>query len=378
MARKSYQELEAIKQQYGVDRIWSFSRINSFINCPQSYFLKYVKKEKEKESSIYALLGSEFHDILEKYYNNELKREELPDEAKSAILNIELLDLKFNRNDDAQNENIKQKYFACINDFFLNHKTVPYNIKSEQYLLIKIGNHLLNGYLDAVHKENDTYIVTDYKSSSIYTGKKIPQEGRQLMLYSLGLHQTGIPVEQIKCRWNFLKYNSVTFMQKNGKEKTMNCERHAWVGKLKSKLRGDLKDLNYDAEEIENLLEQCMLVNSIDILPDKVKNKYNVSDCYVYVPLDKEILLNLERELTETIELIIEREGIYGKTKDINIWNKSVEDKDFYWCSNICGYTPNQCFCYKEFLDNKDMFKTSSRDEEDDDSESWLKELGLI
>jgi hypothetical protein len=389
MARKTYEEIEVLKKKYNTSRFWSFSRINCFINCSYSYYLKYVKKEKEKEDNIYSLLGGQFHDILEKFYSGELKKEQMTEEADNAIMNVSLLDMKFNKKDDEKNEGIETKYFECMKHFFEHHIPVPYKVICEKDIIIKIGNHYFQGYIDAIHKENDTYIITDYKSSTIYSGEKINKEGRQLMLYAVGLHQQGVPIDKIKIRWNFLKYNALTFTQKNGKIKTMNAERWAWAGKLKSQLRMNLKDMKtYSEDEIESLLNECMELNSIHILPQEIQDKYTISDCYVDIPISKEILDNLEKEFIETILTIYKKESEFEKTKDESLWTKTVEPKDSYFCHNICGYTAGQCKCYRTFLENIEMFITeknktiktngSKGNVEDDGSDDWMKELGLI
>ena len=40
--RKTPEELEKIKQQYGVDELWSFSRLNKYVTSPYEYYLKYI------------------------------------------------------------------------------------------------------------------------------------------------------------------------------------------------------------------------------------------------------------------------------------------------------------------------------------------------
>jgi RecB family exonuclease len=384
MARKTHEEIEALKKKLNTSRIWSFSRINAFINCSYSYYMKYVKREKEKENNIYGLLGGQFHDILEKFYKKEISYEQMIEDAEIAIINVSVLEMKFDKNDSQKNEGIENKYFECMKHFFMNHVPVQSKVLCEKEIVIKIGNHYFQGYIDAIHREGDTYIITDYKSSTIYAGKKILQEGRQLMLYALGLHQQGIPVDKIKIRWNFLKYNALTFTQKNGKVKTMNAERFAWAGKLKSQLRMNLKDTKQSTEdEIEGLLTQCMELNSIHILPKEIQDKYQFADCYVEIPLDEETLANLEKEFTATILDIYKREKDFEDTKNLDLWKKEVDVGCFYFCSNICGYTAGQCHCYREFLSNADIFKSDNNKRiqaKDDvgDDDAWMRELGLI
>jgi RecB family exonuclease len=380
MARRNYEEIEQLKKDLNVARLWSFSRINTYITCSYSYFLKYIKKEKERETSIYSLLGTAFHDILEKYYNHKISYEEMLDEANAVMLNIELnTDLRFDKSDKDKNENIKNKYFECIRHFFENHKSVDFKVLTEKEIIIKIGNHYFQGYIDAIHKEKDTYIITDYKSSTIYTGEKIDKESKQLRLYALGLMQKGIPIDKIKCQWNFLKYCSVSFLQKNGKSKTMYCERNSWIAKMSNQIRIALNDLKtYSEEEINSLIEKSINLNDASLLPNDVINKFTITDCYVDIPLSVEIINDLTNELNEKVIEIYTKEKEYEDTKDESIWYKTVTDKCSYFCFNLCGFTASQCSCYKEFLDNIKMFKKDNSSSMSDGTDDWMRDLGLI
>lgn len=381
MARKTFEQTEQLKKQLNTSRLWSFSRVNCFLNCSYSYYLKYIKREKEYTTSIYSVLGSAFHDALENFYNGKIPYEQMLSDAENTILNTELSDMKFNSCDDEKNENIKVKYFECIKHFFQHHVKVDAKVLSEKDVMVKIGNHYFLGYIDAIHKDGDNYIITDYKSSTIYQGKKIIQEGRQLTLYALGLHQKGIPVENIKIRWNFLKYTAVTYTQKNGNPKTMNAERNTWVGKIKSSLRMFLKDMKtYTEEEIEGLLEQSMMLNSLDMMPKEIQSKYKIEDCYVEIPLSKESFDTLEKEFNTIIQNIYKLEAEHDKNKDESIFHRQVKQEHSYFCYNICGFTAGQCRCYKEFLESENMFKKEegNLDKKEENQEDWMRELGLL
>ena len=387
LARKTYEQINEIKKELNTTRLWSFSRVNAYIGCNYSYFLKYVKKEKERENSIYGILGGAFHDILEDFYKGKINYDKMIEEAEMAIMNTNMMELKFNKNDEEKNDNIEDKYFTCIKHFFNNHIPIENKVMCEKFIIIKIGNHYFQGYIDAIHKDDyDNFVITDYKSSTIYSGKKIIQEGKQLMLYALGLlQQSEIPLEKIRIRWNFLKYTSIKFMQKNGKEKTMNAERWAWVGKIKSRLRTNLKDDgNYTKDEIEDLLNKSTENNTLEFLPKYIQDLYTVSDCYVYIPLDKETLESFEKELNQKILEIYTKEADYDKNKNDSIWLKEVDQGSFYFCSNICGYTVSQCKCYRKFLETADLFKkdkyksTNNSSKDEDQGDDWMKQLGLI
>ena len=45
--RKTNEELQALKESYGVKELWSFSKVNKFLTSPYEYYLKYILHIKE-------------------------------------------------------------------------------------------------------------------------------------------------------------------------------------------------------------------------------------------------------------------------------------------------------------------------------------------
>ena len=71
--RKSFEELEQLKKDFQTDRLWSWSRVNSVHNSLYEYYLKYIKHVPEdRQDSIYTVTGGISHDIIEKFYTNEI------------------------------------------------------------------------------------------------------------------------------------------------------------------------------------------------------------------------------------------------------------------------------------------------------------------
>lgn len=56
--------------------VWSYSRIESFDDCPYRFFLKYISKCEETDK-FYASYGSFMHKLIEKYYIGELSKDEM-------------------------------------------------------------------------------------------------------------------------------------------------------------------------------------------------------------------------------------------------------------------------------------------------------------
>ena len=57
-------------------KVWSFSSVKSFEQCPYSFYLHYVEGEQELPNS-FAQSGSFVHSILERCYKGELYEFEL-------------------------------------------------------------------------------------------------------------------------------------------------------------------------------------------------------------------------------------------------------------------------------------------------------------
>lgn len=385
MARKTNEQLDAIKKKYNQSRLWSWSRYRCYKNSPYEYFLRYVKHEKATRESIYGVMGNAAHQIIQDFYDGQIQYEDMIKEFNAARLNAEIMDLKFDRTDDDKNGNIARKYYACLDHFFNNHQAIQQNIALEKFLLIKIQRFLFQGYLDAVYKDEDgCYVITDWKTSTIYTGKKINEEKGQLILYAEGLRQRGIPVDNIKIRWNFLKYVSITYPQKNGKNRTTYGERHAWVGKIKNNAKMWMKHMcNYTDDEIDDMLYYSIEFNTIANLPQEIQDLYTISDCYVYADFSQEEVDALKSDIYNTLVEIYTKEKEYEETKDDRIFWEEVTDQQSYYFANLCSYNASQHKPYGEYLDKQQMFvndkyKTDKHIVDINDDLEWMKELNLI
>ena len=388
--RLTKEQLEKVKIKYGVDRLWSWSRVNTYLTSPYEYFLQYIKHEKPlQDDSAYAPLGTVAHDLLEKYYSNEVSKEDMADKFdESWIEQIALGGLKFNRSDDERNENIKSKYYDNLIHYFNNFNPLKYQVYLEKFITVKVRDSVLQGYADIIWKDDEGYThIGDFKTSSIYKGDNLKQKSGQLMLYALGLNQMGIPFEKIKIEFNFLKYINVEVCQKTkdkitGKYKTKvrQLERYNYVEKLDASILMWLKTVNIEGFEAEAILDKCRKENSLESLPDAIKDKFKVDDCWVEVELTQDSIEELVNSIDETIRHIEDIEREYDRTKDEKLFWDSKESlqKESYYLSELCSYSISQHKPYKEYIDELNMFKNNNNTADDDDDEEWLKDLGLV
>ena len=376
MARKTGEELEKLKKKYNVHQLWSWSRYNCYKNSIFEFYLKYIAKIKEdRDDGIYGVSGNACHGILEKFYSKEIAYEDMLQEYENSLFTFNAGKLKYDRTNEEKNNNIANKYESCLRHFFQNHNVINKKVEIEKFIIIKIGSFIFQGYIDFIHKENGYFIITDWKTSSIYTGKKIDKEKGQLVLYAEALIQLGIPLEKIKIRWNFLKYVIVEVQQANGKTTERNIARNEIRTSLKSNAKMWLNKAKfYSEEEVESYLELLVMTNDISSLPEDIQTKYKISDCYVYIPFTEEEIIKLKSEIVSVIVDISKKECEYMKTKDENGWWEEITDAESYFFANLSGYSANLHKPYAVYLENRKSSINSAKDSKEDDL-SWMDNL---
>lgn len=392
MARLSYEEIEKIKKKHNVKRVWSWSKMNTYMTSKFEYLLKYILKSKEDRcDSCYTTLGTICHDTLEKFYEGEIKYEDMIDNYNDGFTTaITIAELKFCRSDETKNDSIGMKYNENLVHFFKNHTIYKYKLLVEKPIVVNIDGNVFVGYIDALYKDEDgNYYILDFKSSSIYTGKTLENNSGQLTIYGIGLSQLGIPIEKIKCLFNFLKYCTIKYEQKNGAIKYRNVERCKIGESLQSNAKTWLKHFGYEPDEY---LKMLLDTNSIDCLPEKVKEKYEITDCHVDIGFDEKLIQKWSDIVTTTLNDIELREADYEETKSLQCFWDDEEDvkAQSYYFANLCGYSATKHLPYKAYLEkfeaaqkSNDMFggllgSTSSNvinNKNDEIDLSWLNNI---
>lgn len=389
MARLAHEELESIKAKHNVERLWSWSRMNTFLNSKYEYLLKYILKVPEDRcDSCYTTLGTICHDTLEKFYEGKIEYSDMIDDYNDGFTTaITIADLKFNRSDEEKNKSIGDKYNENLIHFFQNHTKYKHKILVEKPIVVNINGNVFVGYIDGLYKNDGGYYhILDFKSSSIYTGKKLAQNSGQLILYSIGLYQMGVPLNMIKPQFNFLKYCTVRQELKNGTIKYRNLQRSEIGEKLQSNAKTWLKHFGYEPDEY---LKKLLDTNSIACLPEEVRKKYEITDCHVDVELTEETVKYWTDFITTTLKDIELRESDYAETKsDKCFWDdeEGIKEQEYYY-ANLCAYSINKLLPYKAYLDrleaskNGDIFGnvvTTSSNVINNNSEvdlSWLNDI---
>ena len=400
MARLSKKQMDKLKEQYGVNTIYSFSRYNAYVSDPYSYFLQYIKHIPQRVSeSIYSKSGTLIHETLQDYLEGKIEYDEMIDNYEEGLFLFQTEGFVYDCTDKDKNKTIADKYENSVRHFFKNYKPLPYKWLIEKPILVETkndkGKFVFIGYIDQIAKDGDRYIIEDTKSSSIYTRAKKVKESAQLLLYSLGVSQKlNIPLSQITARWNFIKYMTVTIDLK-GKDKTTgkykikdkNCLRVSWVKECQADVRKWLEaEYELDILELECALQTCIEQNSLDDYP-KVAEHFKLDDCYVNIDNSEENVQALVDKIIDTLteveekvdtskqylqaikESDVDEEIDYFEKLLDDLWWKEVDRGEEYYFYNLCSYGRDVHKPWNEYLNNKSMFKKDKQ--EDDDVFNW-------
>ena len=192
--------------------IWSFSRLNSYYNCPYEWYNHYMMCNKGAESS-FGQYGSFCHKILEKYAKGELSIFEVSAFYEDHF--AEEVKEPFPPNKYAD---IGQGYYDKGLDYFDNMDLDldKYEILGvEKEIRFKVGEYDIIGFIDLLlrDKADGSVAILDHKSASIKILKsgKISKTDlphfeefkRQLYLYSIPIIQEYGRVDYLK--WNLFK-----------------------------------------------------------------------------------------------------------------------------------------------------------------------------
>lgn len=174
------------------DMVWSYSRIESYKDCPYRFFLKYISGCKDIDK-FYASYGSYMHKLIERYYKVDLSKDEMLTEFLTGF-----------------SENVKgvrpkgstvEKYIRCGASYLNSFQPFIYSmVDVEKRVDFDIDGIRFVGYIDYLGIDDDgEFHIIDNKSRDLKprSGRKKPTVKdaelddmlRQLYLYSAAIKQ---------------------------------------------------------------------------------------------------------------------------------------------------------------------------------------------
>lgn len=173
------------------DMVWSYSRIESFDDCPYRFFLKYISKCEETDK-FYATYGSFMHKLIERYYRGELSRDEMLMEFLTGFSS--------NVKGMRPQESTVQKYIKCGVEYLSSFQPFKYNmVDVEKRVDFEIDGLKFVGYIDYLGELDCEYYIIDNKSRDLKprSGRKKPTAKdrelddmlKQLYIYAAAIKQ---------------------------------------------------------------------------------------------------------------------------------------------------------------------------------------------
>ena len=174
-----------------VERILSPTAINTYLNCPHKFYLRYIKRLKGRPS-IHLIRGQIVHRTLHEFHNNHPRI--LPETPVRSI-RTELL-TTFNRLwSQAQNqlttlnmaktelEDFRQQSEIMLLNY--SHWLLKHEFKCPDFSELRLFSKSLGlmGIIDAVHQEPGHVVIIDYKTSQ--RAELTDDINRQAALYAL-------------------------------------------------------------------------------------------------------------------------------------------------------------------------------------------------
>lgn len=143
------------------DMTWSYSRLNSFEDCPYRWYLKYIKYPKaEKKELFFASYGSFMHELLAEYYAANKTAEDIRAEY--------LINFRKNVFSPAPSHQVFQSYFKDGLEYLSNLGDRPKEVLGvEQKMLFNIDGIQMTGFLDLLIGEDNKLILEDHKSRNL-------------------------------------------------------------------------------------------------------------------------------------------------------------------------------------------------------------------
>ena len=312
--------------------VWSISRINSIHNCEFEYYNTYVLRKRGKQNC-YSVTGSFIHDKIEQFYKgDDSVKFSLTDDFEVHMEESEILGLDF------PSEDIRKNFTEDIKHFTEHFKKLDGKFLLEKLMLFELDGHYIQGYIDAIqvieNEEGSKDVnLYDWKTSSKFAGKaKLESAGRQLLLYKLGLEATS-KANINTLSWCMIKYLYVCHVQKNGKIKKKMCSRRKLIKDMKPAFEKEMLASGMDDLEVDIVLEEALKTNSMDNLPQFIKDKYWIEDCYVEYEATEERIQELKDYVNNTIALIESK-----NPNDASDWKPVDFEKDSFYCNHLCNH----------------------------------------
>ena len=337
--------LEAIKSSGA--NIYSYSKLSTIDECAYDAYLTYVKHDRGIHN-IYDIFGTCFHDKLEEIINGTSSESDLMPVLRSTLDEMDMIGIDFPK-DYKGGSGIRDKWISNMELFCRDFTKPQGRFKTEQLLILKLNDkRYLQGYADLIkYYEDGSVQVLDWKTSSQFKTEDLLHYGRQLVAYSMALEQEGYVVKPPA--WIMLKYVQVSWSSTKTKgilPVTKICDRCKLAHTIAPIVKDKMHKFGYNEESISSCLDKFQLSNSLESLPNKIKNEFEVK---TYVR-EYKLTDDIKRECIDYINRTADKFEAMQKS---GCWYPmNISPQNEFKCINLCSHRKD-CFALKKYLESK-------------------------
>lgn len=173
------------------DKVWSYSSISTYDDCPYKFFLKYIKAYKE-DDMFYASYGSFMHKLIENFYRGLMTKQEMLDAFLTGFSTC----VKGER----PKQTIVENYIHCGVEYLSGFEPFPYKMVAvEKKIRFKVNGIEMVVIIDYIGEKDGELYIVDNKSRNLKPrradGKRTKNDEdldhmlRQLYLYAEAVRQ---------------------------------------------------------------------------------------------------------------------------------------------------------------------------------------------
>ncbi len=233
---------------------YSVSRIETYNSCPKKYKFRYIDRitPPKGEMSLNILVGNSVHKTLETVYREYMKTRKLVSFEEMMVRYSQIWDTYMKENVvtihiSQDPEDFKKEGESILVSYYnkeIEKEKMDQTIAVERSFFVILEDYKLKAVIDRIdYRDENTFLIYDYKTTSHFPEKKNLEDDMQLPLYQMAIKQTYPDVKRVLLNWHFLRFNKTISISKEENDLTETKKR------ILDNIRAIELDRNFEANK---------------------------------------------------------------------------------------------------------------------------------